>query len=361
MVGWILPTAINLAILAITMGPSLRQAPMTHQIFAASPGAKTLLLLTASVLMGLILNALQIPLYRVLEGYLFWPARLYARRSRHHRGRRRELADEVTRTRSARRAAAERAQPADTAQRPLIPDGAAPGMSDPRDEVATATQQALLGERLARYPVQDDQVTPTRLGNAIRRLEEYGYDRYRLDSQVLWNELTATAPEQARRQVDIARTSVDFFIALLYGHTALVAMALGATSVDSADPPILLGTAGVLGILCPLWYRAAVAATDEWAAAVRALVNLGRHPLAQAMGLNLPQDIEEEREMWRMVSRMSRTRFHDRAAALNRFRSFPGPDDPTSAPAQPNVSVWPCGTRCPEAPATGCRPTRPPP
>lgn len=72
LVGWILPTAINLAILAITMGPSLRQAPMTHQIFAASPGAKALLLLTASVLMGLILNALQIPLYRVLEGYLFW-------------------------------------------------------------------------------------------------------------------------------------------------------------------------------------------------------------------------------------------------------------------------------------------------
>ncbi|WP_393063037.1 hypothetical protein [Streptomyces sp. LN549] len=333
---------------------------MTHQIFAASPGAKTLLLLTASVLMGLILNALQIPLYRVLEGYLFWPARLYARRSRHHRGRRRMLADEVTRTRSARRAAAERAQPADTALRPLTSGGAASGVSDPRYDVATATQQALLGERLARYPVQDDQVTPTRLGNAIRRLEEYGYDRYRLDSQVLWNELTATAPEQARRQVDIARTSVDFFIALLYGHTALVAMALGATSVEGADPQILLGTAGVLGILCPLWYRAAVAATDEWAASVRALINLGRHPLAQAMGLNLPQDIEEEREMWRMVSRMSRTRFQDGAAALNRFRSLPGPDDPSSTPAQPNVSARPCGICCRETPASDCRPARPP-
>jgi hypothetical protein len=199
---------------------------------------------------------------------------------------------------------------------------------DPRDEVLTATQQALLGERLARYPVQDDQVTPTRLGNAIRRLEEYGYDRYRLDSQVLWNELTAMAPEQARRQVDTARTSVDFFIALLYGHTVLVAMALCATSVDSADPPVLLGTAGVLCALCPLWYRAAVAATDEWAAAVRALVNLGRHPLAQAMGLDLPQDIAEEREMWRMVSRMSRSRFHDRAVALNRFRSPPSTGEP---------------------------------
>lgn len=328
LVGWILPTAINLGILAITMGPSLRQVPVANQIFTASPGAKALLLLIASVLTGLILNALQVPLYRVLEGYLLWPARLYARRSRHHRKRRSELADELTRTRRARRAAAERVQSAGTAQRSLTPDGEAPAVPDPRDEVLTATQQALLGERLARYPVQDDQVTPTRLGNAIRRLKEYGYDRYRLDSQVLWNELTAMAPEQARRQVDTARTSVDFFIALLYGHTVLVAMALCATSVDSADPPVLLGTAGVLCALCPLWYRAAVAATDEWAAAVRALVNLGRHPLAQAMGLDLPQDIAEEREMWRMVSRMSRSRFHDRAVALNRFRSQPGMGEP---------------------------------
>lgn len=51
-------------------------------------------------------------------------------------------------------------------------------------------------------------------------------------------------------------------------------------------------------------------------------------PLAQAMGLDLPQDIEEEREMWRMISRMSRTRYHYRAAALNRFRSSPSPSDP---------------------------------
>ncbi|CAL9623369.1 hypothetical protein SUDANB43_05866 [Streptomyces sp. enrichment culture] len=310
------------------MGPSLRQVPVANQIFTASPGAKALLLLIASVLTGLILNALQVPLYRVLEGYLLWPARLYARRSRHHRKRRSDLADELTRARRARRAAAERMQSAGTAQRPPTPDEEAPAAPDPRDEVLTATQQALLGERLARYPVQDDQVTPTRLDNAIRRLEEYGYDRYRLDSQVLWNELTAMAPEQARRQVDTARTSVDFFIALLYGHTVLVAMALCATSVDSADPPVLLGTAGVLCALCPLWYQAAVAATDEWAAAVRALVNLGRHPLAQAMGLDLPQDIAEEREMWRMVSRMSRSRFHDRAVALNRFRSPPGMGEP---------------------------------
>ncbi len=54
---------------------------------------------------------------------------------------------------------------------------------------------ALLNEQLHRYPLDDRQVIPTRLGNAIRQFEEYGYDRYRLDSQVLWHELNAAVPD----------------------------------------------------------------------------------------------------------------------------------------------------------------------
>ena len=77
---------------------------------------------------------------------------------------------------------------------------------------------SLLDERLHRYPSDDRQVTPTRLGNAIRRFEEYGYDRFRLDSQVLWHELNAVVLESARKQAEDARTSVDFFVCLIYGH-----------------------------------------------------------------------------------------------------------------------------------------------
>ncbi|MFF0780696.1 hypothetical protein [Streptomyces sp. NPDC003720] len=329
LVGWILPTAINLGIIAIAIAPSLRNVPVMDQVYLASTSTKTLLLLTCAVLLGLVLSALQNPLYRILEGYLLWPPRLYVRCSRRHRERRNDLTDRLMEMRQARRAESEAALSPEAArnrQRQATP--AIPGARRRPNHQRTATQQALLAERLARYPVDDDQITPTRLGNAIRRLEEYGHDRYRLDSQVLWNELTATAPEQARRQVDIARTSVDFFIALLYGHAVLIVVAISAISASSADVPTLLGTAVSLSAAVPLWYRAAVIATDEWAAAVRALINLGRQPLARAMGLTLPQDIQEEREMWRMVSRLSRTRFHERAAALNRYRRPFGGDEP---------------------------------
>lgn len=243
--------------------------------------------------MGLVLNALQTPLYRILEGYLLWPAWLYTRACHRQRTVRQRTADRLA-----------------TPGTPLL-------------------KRALLQERLSRYPVDDAQMTPTRLGNAIRRFEEYGHDRYRLDTQILWNELSGVVPEQARRQVDTARTNVDFFVALLYGHGAVLLCATGSLASHHAHRTVLAFTIAVLGAFIPLWYRAAVAATDEWAATIRAVVNLGRKPLAEALGLVLPQDLADERTMWQLVTRMSRRSYAPAAeAALAPFRAGP----PTTPP-----------------------------
>src|SRR5437879_6545061 len=105
--------------------------------------------------------------------------------------------------------------------------------------------------------------------------------------------------------------------------------AWAATTAPPAAPPrrrsALLGqsrtpdqTTG-LGCLIPLWCRVALAATDEWAAAVRALVNVGRKPLAESLGLALPSSLEGERAMWALVTELSRLRYHERAAALDAY------------------------------------------
>ncbi|MFF4733883.1 hypothetical protein ACFY3M_53795 [Streptomyces mirabilis] len=192
-----------------------------------------------------------------------------------------------------------------------------------RDRRRTAAQRALLREQLARYPVDDAQVAPTRLGNAIRRFEEYGYDRFRLDTQVLWNELTGTCPEPLRRQVDLARASVDFFVALLAGHTVVASAAVAALASSDARPATLTVTAAILACLTIVWYRCAVTATDEWAAAVRGLVNTGRKPLAENLGLVLPANIADERVMWALVGKLSRLPYDEKAGALNRYRYSP--------------------------------------
>lgn len=123
---------------------------------------------------------------------------------------------------------------------------------------------------------------------------------------MLWNELSSSAPEWARRQTETARTNVDFSVALLYGNAVVATTAFASLGAAHADHPVLILTGACLVALIPIWYHAAVAATDEWAAAVRALVNLGRKPLAEALGRVLPRELEDERATRQLVTRMSR-------------------------------------------------------
>ncbi|HEX8347874.1 MAG TPA: hypothetical protein VF657_24540 [Actinoplanes sp.] len=202
---------------------------------------------------------------------------------------------------------------ADTRLRPYVDAGPS----------ANLAQRALLRERVRRYPVDDRQVVPTRLGNAIRRLEEYGYDRYRLDSQLLWYELNAAAPEIARKAVDQARTTIDFLICLLYGNLLVAASAVLTFALRGRDATILLPAAAVLVLTAVVWYRVAVVTTDDWAAAMRALVNLGRKPLATSLGLDLPAQFPRERDMWSAVSRISARPYDSLQERLDEFRTQP--------------------------------------
>jgi hypothetical protein len=56
------------------------------------------------------------------------------------------------------------------------------------------------------------------------------------------------------------------------------------------------------GVVAVARYRLAVVATDEWDAAVRALVDHGRSGLAAVFGLTVPVKLEDERLMWRAVN-----------------------------------------------------------
>ncbi|MFE7070459.1 hypothetical protein ACFU96_10270 [Streptomyces sp. NPDC057620] len=325
LVGWILPTAINLSVFFFAVAPSLRHTGMVARLWPMTRSGTALLLLTASIVLGLVLSALQSSLYRVLEGYLLWPTRAYERGCARHRQARQDLKDRLALLRLERREqehgselSSERAS-----QLAVLRANSRIARAARKDRQRTAAQRALLQEKVARYPIDDGQIAPTRLGNAIRRFEEYGYDRFQLDTQVMWNELTGMAPEQVRRQVDLARANVDFFISLLYGHAAVAAAAAATLGWGRADTQALAATTVALSCLIPVWYRSAVAATDEWAATVRALVNVGRKPLAESLGLVLPAELAAERTMWALTTKLSRLPYHERAAALDPHRAGP--------------------------------------
>lgn len=322
LVGWFLPSLINLLILGFVVVPQLSGFQALTGSAQNEAARSTIFVLVGTTVLGLTLAALQTPLYRILEGYLGWPERLF------QAGRRRQLARKhllQNRLDAAYLVACEaKGTLSGTTAQILHAFRSHPvtGRFVTSDTRKGPVWLSLLNERLHRYPADDRQVTPTRLGNAIRRFEEYGYNRFRLDSQVLWHELNAVVPESASKQAEDARTNVDFFICLLYGHLLVAVAACVELAVGNPARPWLVAAAIIgLPLLAGLWYRVAVVATDDWAGAVRAMVNLGRQPLATSIGLALPDTITGERTMWTLATELASSPYEqDKVRALDKFR-----------------------------------------
>ncbi len=321
-VGWILPAFLSLQLITGLVLPAAPHRFTTISTFLAEPTTtRQVTLLAIATVAGLVLAAMQTTLYRILEGYTLWPPPLAGHRIRKHQERRAKL---VTKG----------------------------------ETVAAnkAVRRGLLYERAARYPVEDDQIAPTMLGNAIRRFETYGGDRYMLDSQLLWGNLTATAPAPAVRAVDNARTNVDFFVCLLYGGATTLVLA-GLTGGTAGQLTVRLWLAAGIGLLLAVvCYWLAVRATDDWDSAFRAVVDHGRAGVAAAFGLKIPANFEAERYMWQVVNTLVRRPFDyseskNVPALIERFRLERAQAKPSEPPPPAIID---------EQQAHG-QPTQPPP
>jgi hypothetical protein len=259
LIGWFLPSLINVLIFGFAIVPNLSGFRALTGSTASEPVRAVVFALVGTTVLGLALAALQTPLYRILEGYLGWPERLF------QQGRRRQLARKhLLRNRldAAFLVAQEASGTLTAADTEILGAFRRHPVTRPFTAVDARKDDvwlSLLEERLGRFPSDDGQVTPTRLGNAIRRFEEYGYDRFRLDSQLLWHELNAIVPEPARKQAEDARTNVDFFVCLLYGHVLVATAAFIELLVilPGWSWP-LAGIAVGLPLAAIAWYRVAV-------------------------------------------------------------------------------------------------------
>lgn len=321
-VGWILPVFVSLQLAMWLVLPELQRFTAIDRFLQQPSASRQLALLAIAVVTGLVLAAAQTPLYRILEGYTLWPIKYANHRIKKHQARRRRLDESATAS-------------------------------------ARGVRAGLLYERAARYPVEDEQFAPTALGNAIRRFETYAGDRYQLDSQLLWQHLTAAAPDRAVAAVDTARTSVDFFVCLFYGAalTALSGLAITVSGARGTRAAFAIVAGILIAVIC---YQLAVVATDEWNAAVRAVVDHGRAGVASAFGLTIPANFEDERLMWRAVNTLVRRPYEYSESKnvpdlIKRFRAedsdkttaentAQGKDSPPTVP-QLVYDAWVAGSR----------------
>lgn len=267
--GWILPATLFAGVLAFFVFPSLDHLPVFKDVADLTPAQRLLALAFFAVVLGLFLNAINVYLYRPLEGYsrfpFLWSDRIETSRVEFHRRRKREL---VERARSEE-----------------------PGW-----------KQGLAFERALQYPADDAEVLPTAFGNAIRAFETYGYDRFGLDSQALWSELYAMVDESLREEYAAARAGTDQFVALFWLAGLFSGISLVTASLSTNDRLQLAVVGSIAFVTLPFWYLAALKSTRYWQSTHQAIVNLGRPRLAEALGFLLPRGIERERELWTAIA-----------------------------------------------------------
>jgi hypothetical protein len=213
-------------------------------------------------------------------------------------------------------------------------------------------RQALGWELFLYFPREPEAIMPTRLGNVLRAAELYSLDRYRLDSVVVWPRLESTFEDGLPDQILDAKTSLDLMVTLsafsllfgipiagglaygvawdlpvwvpvlvlaaglvtrLWAATAVAASSLALAVVATASSwhagelhQAALGCLVLAGalLLAGLTYRNAVEAAVAYGEQIKAVLDVHRWRLLEALKLPTPATIDEERELWEDVSEL---------------------------------------------------------
>lgn len=259
--SWLLPSVATLGVFVIFVYPVVSSSAALRPVSQVTQSTlgKSVVFALSAMLLGTLLSLASLPVYRLLEGYtLPRPVRRWLLR--------RQIRIWLRLRISARRTTGE------------------------------PSRRGLDREQLDDYPSRCSRLMPTRLGNAFKAAETFGLDRYRLNSQIFWYELTALVPEQARKDEEDARASVDFFVSFV-AHLALLGLvSLYVAAATGSNGALVIGLAS--GFLGKLAYDAAVRNMTDWRYAVQAMVNLGRIPLAAGLGYRIPMTLHNEQKMW---------------------------------------------------------------
>lgn len=263
-----LPTAVFATLIAslIAAGApgSAPDPAVLGEKFEALSGSDLVVLGAAVVVAGLILQPLQLPLVRLLEGY--WGSAALAARliSRHER------------------------------RRSALQEAATP--KDPNDEHARAA--AVAASWRLRHAYANGPLLPTSLGNTLRAAEYRAGRAYGLDAVIAWPRLYPILPAAVRGGVDDLRLQLD--VAARFTAMFLLSALVSAALLITHGWWLLLPLG--LALLAAVSYRAAVAAAGSYGMAVEAAFDLHHLDLRTALHLPLPADRETERKQNRTLT-----------------------------------------------------------
>ena len=151
------------------------------------------------------------------------------------------------------------------------------------------------------FPLDDELLKPTRLGNVLAAAEEYSYQVYRLDAVIWWPRLAALLPESFRIQVDIALTPMlaVLNLSIIFTFSALIE---GCLLLDQHQWPlcVLIFLIGLgLAWIC---YLSSINQAAVYGRFVRVAFDLYRHEVFKQMHIPVPDNPVEERLLWDLLT-----------------------------------------------------------
>jgi hypothetical protein len=140
-------------------------------------------------------------------------------------------------------------------------------------------------------------------------------------------------PKEFRESLASARSQLDFAVNVMLAGTLVLGVYICMSIIRCAFPSWWLPALSVAVIA--LARQTSLSALSVFGSYIKAAFDLFRPELAQQLGLSLPRDVAEEREMWTELSRLMVFRSAEAWERLEKFRTKPDPSKPRSWPNQP--------------------------
>lgn len=255
-------------------------------------------LLVAVWCIGVLMLVINLPLYRLLEGYS-WPV------SRRKRWREGYIAEW---------------RKLENALDDFAKQWKREGDRFPNAAIEQYTR--LKQEAVRRFPSAEADVMPTAFGNAIRAFEVYPRDVYGADGVPMWLRLSSVIPKPLLEATQDARSQIDFLVNCSFFGAVVAVIAIGDFVGDAAwrivvSPPLAgwsdvirglrwvsLGSSLVASVLAVGFYRWSVSRIPAWGDLVMAAFDCGLPALAAQLGFELPPTAQQREKFWREFSQM---------------------------------------------------------
>jgi hypothetical protein len=149
------------------------------------------------------------------------------------------------------------------------------------------------------YPptTRPDALLPTRLGNALRTGEIYPYERYGIDSVIIWPRLRHILPTTTVDELVETQTAMVSLLLLRTLSTAFGVIA-PITIIATIQSWWLAAISLLAWLIGSISHRAAVQVGRTYADHIRTVFDLYRLDLIKHLGLENPTTLATERQLW---------------------------------------------------------------